>query len=649
MKKRLLSLAVACLGLAANSFGQTILTQNFATATPPAMPTGWVNTHTGAGGHGWETSSVDVSLYFSTATADAAHGTFAVVNDFASPNNDPAFMTSPTFSLAGATGAYLSFDYNFDEAYTTGTPAKYEHAWVDLSTDGGTTWTTIDTIHYITTDAWASAYISLAAYSGDANCQLRFGYTDNGGDLLGVAIDNISVFVPATNDIALTSLDQVAGTPSSWGIAGAAKTISGTVFNAGATTITSYTVYVSVNGGTPTSSTISASIPAFGTATFTDASAITALPAAGTYPVKVWVSLTGDVNPTNDSAATTVTVFDSLAPKTVLIEEFNQASCDPCAAATPNLDSVYDNNASRSIMVRYHVNFPGRDFMDSVTLDAFVQDQLTFYNVTGVPDAQVDGAYVYPGSAGPGSMSTAVLGAAASVGAPFKIAVTPTFNATTQTYSFSATVTSLASFPAGLKLRAALTVDKITYALNQSTESIPQYNFPEVAENMFPDAGGQSLAAFTAGSSQTLTGSWTKNHPWASHGDTWAYDSTLTGKIVAWVQDDATGYVYQAGYAAVSTVFTTGVATVSNNASMDVYPNPATKTATVALSLKANTNITMEVLNTLGQVVYTMPAQSRNAGVSMSTIDVSNFAAGQYFVKISAGTEVMTKQLTVIK
>jgi len=651
MKKILLTVAAA-LALGAGSFAQTTyFSQDFEGTTGSALPTGWSQTvavGTPNDSVGWNTG--DVTTLNSADFTPPAHTRFVEVNDdaFEFANNTNSFLMTPSINLAAATSPFLSFDCSY-LAQTYG--GFTEVATVEVSTDGGTTWTVVSTLAGNVALWWEPRHINLSAYAGMANVMIGFRYSDNTGWLYAWAIDNVVVSDPIANDLALTGLDQVAGAPSSWGVAGGTKTLSGTVYNNGASTVTSYNVNYIFNGGAVVTYPVTGvSIPAFTSATFTDATAITLPATAGTYPVSAWVSLTGDANAANDSATTSITVFDSLVPKTVLIEEFNQASCDPCAAATPNLDSVYANNASRSIMVRYHVNFPGRDCMDSVTLGAFVQDQLTFYNVTGVPDAQVDGAYVYPGAAGPGSMSTAVLGAAASVGSPFKIVVTPSFDAATHTYSFSAAVTSYAALPAGLTLRAALTIDKLTYAANQSTESIPQTKFPEVAENMFPNAGGQSLAAFTSGSTQTLTGSWTKDHPWASDAAVWKYDSTSTGKIVAWVQDDATGFVYQVGYAAVTTTGPEGVtAVVSNSGSMDVYPNPANKTATVALSLKENASVTMEVVNAVGQVVYTTPAQNRNSGVSMSTIDVSNFAAGQYFVKISVGTEIMTKQLTVIK
>ena len=204
---------------------------------------------------------------------------------------------------------------------------------------------------------------------------------------------------------------------------------------------------------------------------------------------------------------------------------------------------------------------------------------------------------------------------------------------------------------AGLKAYVCLVEDTLYYAANQSTESIPQTIFPQVAENMFPNGAGNTLTAFTAGSTQTITGSWVKNHPWGSNRSVWSYDSSLTGKIIVWVESSSLKYVYQAAYANIATgKNTVGVnAVTGENGRIDVYPNPASNTTTVALDLKSAAEVKLEVYNILGQLVYSVPAEQRYAGASHSTIDVSKFASGEYFVKVYIGGELLTKTLTIAK
>jgi len=586
----------------------------------------WVpisNTYTGMGS-GTDYQMITTSLFTPTGTANR-------------------WIITPSFSItAGSDSTVLQWD---DNDLGSGEDIQ---VWVS-PTAGTTAGSFTDEIYHAAAGAGNSLVthqISLGAYAGTT---ITVAFRDNTTNNWGLLLDNVEALSINTLDLGVSSINLLP-----FGQVGTAYPITGVLQNYGATTTTGLRLNYSVNGGAPVQNTVTGLSVALGS-TYNYSSATSWTPtAAGTYTIKVWAdNINGsgvDENHTNDTAVTTVLIVNTLQPKRVLVEEFNQASCDPCAEATANLDTVYINNMSRSIMVRYHVDFPGRDCIDSVTLTPFVQTRMDYYSVSGVPDAQVDGQYVYPGAAGAGTFSTTVMDEFAAAGSPLTISVTPSYNYATQTYSFTATVKGFGDIPAGLKAYAALTIDTITYAANQSTETIPQTVFPEVAENMFP-AGGTTLGAFTDGSTQTVTGTWAKNHPWGSDRSVWTYDSTCSGAIVVWVENDAETYVYQAGFAAVQTgKCTEGVTAVtSSNGSMDIYPNPANKNATIALNLINSSNVQLQVYNALGQLVYSMPAEYRNAGNSLTALDISNFASGDYIVKVTIGDQLLSKVLTVSK
>jgi len=643
MKKLLLTF-VAAIGLAASANAQLAL-ENFNAGTTPA-PAGWTLINDG---HTVSSSFTTVSGLPGHLTANAwwpqitGTGEYSMIttSDFTPSATADRWLITPSFNVTSANMVIQWDDYDLGSG---------EAIQVLVSPTAGTTAASFTATVYSApagTGGLVTHQVPLTAYNGTT---ITVAFRDNTTNNWGLFLDNVQTAVLHGLDLGVTAMYSAPFVQT-----GSSNTITGVLHNFGVTTTTSCNLNYSVNGGTPVTTSLTGLSNALGS-DYTYTSTTPWVPStAGTYVIKVWAdqinSPTGaDENNANDTFTASILVVDHLSPKTVLLEEFNQASCDPCAAATPNLDSVYVNNLATSIMVRYHVNFPGRDCMDSVTLAPFVSSRLSYYSVSGVPDAQVDGQYVYPGA---GGLSSAVIGELAAFGSPLTIAVTPTHNPTTHTYTFSAVITSAGPIPAGLKAYAALTVDTMLYAANQSTESIPQTLFPEVAENMFP-AAGSTLAAFTTGSTQTVTGSWTKDHPWASDYRVWSYDSSKNGKIVVWVEDDATKYVYQAGYAAVRTIDTTisrvGVVAVNGNSgSLEVYPNPASQSATVALNLVAADNVKFEVYNMAGQLVYSMPAEMRNPGTSRTLIDLSTFATGDYFVKVSIGSEVLTQKLNVIK
>jgi hypothetical protein len=78
-----------------------------------------------------------------------------------------------------------------------------------------------------------------------------------------------------------------------------------------------------------------------------------------------------------------------------------------------------------------------------------------------------------------------------------------------------------------------------------------------------------------------------------------------------------------------------------------VYPNPAQNELHVNINLSGDDQGTLVVYNHLGQQTF---ARAINAGKGFNnyTLDVSGFAAGQYFVSINLGSRVLPVQKLVI-
>ncbi|HTB07070.1 MAG TPA: T9SS type A sorting domain-containing protein [Bacteroidia bacterium] len=341
------------------------------------------------------------------------------------------------------------------------------------------------------------------------------------------------------------------------------------------------------------------------------------------------------------SAATAYTP----AVKMPLFEEFNQASCDPCAEATPNLDSALFNNKNTCSAVRYHVSWPGQDFMNQVTNTPFVNARVSYYTVSGVPDAKLDGSMdIYPGGIRSIELQDEIY-----IGSPFTISISSaTYNPSTDVYSANATITAEHVMPAGLVAQAALTVDTITYAKSQTTETIPQTVFPQVAEDMMPSSSGTSLAAFTTvGATQTLTLSWTKNHPWGASPQTWTYDSNKNAAhLTIFIQDNTSKYVYQSA----NTLFTnvvTGINELSDVNYFNIYPNPTSNNATIAFNLEQSKNVNIEVYNMLGEKVYSELQGTMAAGQHEVIINSKALRSGIYFVRFMTDDGAITKKLIV--
>ena len=83
---------------------------------------------------------------------------------------------------------------------------------------------------------------------------------------------------------------------------------------------------------------------------------------------------------------------------------------------------------------------------------------------------------------------------------------------------------------------------------------------------------------------------------------------------------------------------------------VEVYPNPVTDQLNLKYTVSRNTNVTIKVMDVLGNDVLTI-SQSRTVDIGEQKISysVSNkLPRGFYFVRIIAGTESVIKRINVL-
>lgn len=345
-------------------------------------------------------------------------------------------------------------------------------------------------------------------------------------------------------------------------------------------------------------------------------------------------------------------------PKMVLIEDFTQASCDPCFIAAPNIDSVLLKNQNFCAAIRYHDYWPGTDYMNAavndVTIDGsysqteVVGPRVSYYGVNSEPDGFMDGTYNFdPASITSGDIQSEAF----QLGSPFTITQADTFNYAKNLFTVAVTITAYQSFPAGLTLQAVLEVDTMKYSFDQSTEdpgnnSTYLLNFPEVAEEMIPTSSGTALGAVTNGEVKNINLSWKKNRSWGYEPKTYKYDSTGV-HMVLFIQDNSSKTVYQASYAAPVIL---GVQNIDNSITgFNLYPNPTKDLTNISFALSQSQNVTVEVYNLLGQKVFTTPMIMMGGGQHIYSIETSTFHSGVYFVQLTTNGSTLTKRLEVIK
>lgn len=81
----------------------------------------------------------------------------------------------------------------------------------------------------------------------------------------------------------------------------------------------------------------------------------------------------------------------------------------------------------------------------------------------------------------------------------------------------------------------------------------------------------------------------------------------------------------------------------------NVYPNPSHENASVAITLKSDADVKVQVYNSLGALVYNGANQKFTPGKHNIAINCSDLNSGLYFVSVLAGENKITKRLIVNK
>lgn len=198
----------------------------------------------------------------------------------------------------------------------------------------------------------------------------------------------------------------------------------------------------------------------------------------------------------------TVVYAQSTTQRIVLVEEFTQASCPPCASQNPAFNTFLGNNASKVAMIKYQTDWPGDDPMNANN-PTDVATRVSYYGVTGVPDAYMDGV----GQGSPAGLTQAELNTQYNNPSKFDIQIAHQYSTTFDSLNITMTIRALdaVTITGQFKGHLVLTEDTIDYngippGTNGETE------FYGVMRKMFPNANGTTLPnTWTTGQIETLT------------------------------------------------------------------------------------------------------------------------------------------------
>lgn len=276
-----------------------------------------------AGNGGW--SSVGVELAWELGDPEGAFidTAFSGVNAWATnlnqlnyENGEYSILLSPCFDLSNLTeDPVISF------AIIHESEVGWDGAWMEVSTDGGTTWARLGNTGegenwYTNTDffngfidqawdgesgngiEWVNAEHILEGVAGSSNVRVRFVFSS---DLSvnfyeGFAIDDISIHPQAQLDLVSLSIE---GPEDNCSLG--EEQVSFKFWNKGLQTVSNFPVGFRADGGVAQYETYTGSVAQFDTVTYTFTTQLADLSAIGLHTIDVFTALAGDEYTDSDS------------------------------------------------------------------------------------------------------------------------------------------------------------------------------------------------------------------------------------------------------------------------------------------------------------------------------------------------------------
>ncbi|XOV68586.1 MAG: T9SS type A sorting domain-containing protein [Fluviicola sp.] len=328
-----------------------------------------------------------------------------------------------------------------------------------------------------------------------------------------------------------------------------------------------------------------------------------------------------------------------------VVETFTSSTCPPCNPGNQQLESILSNgqNDDNTVSIKYQLDWPGSGD-PYFTVEG--GDRADGYGVSGVPSSYLDGQT----SLNPNNLTQGDLDVVHAVAPKALISGIYQIDVATQTVSVDVDVEMLENTPPGVRLYMAI----FEYETTGNVASNGETQFEHVMKKMINGVGGVVMSPMMAGEVYNWTGSYTfegnyrlpanANNP-IDHSIEHSVEEFSDLGVAIWVQTLLDRSVYQAAYAV------PGVVGVDENpntiASAELYPNPSSTMTTVAIQSIETQDITLELINTHGQILSAETLKDVPAGRTTHNLNIAELANGMYTVRISSESGLVSKRLVV--
>jgi thiol-disulfide isomerase/thioredoxin len=342
------------------------------------------------------------------------------------------------------------------------------------------------------------------------------------------------------------------------------------------------------------------------------------------------VNGTTDFDEINNEIEHTIQSYEYVTQKIPLYEHFTSNTCGPCASFNPGFQDLLDANNVNSIVdgktnaIKYQVNYPGaadQSFNDEV------DQRHTYYGVTGVPTAHIDG--VVTGS------SQTNLDQRSAIPCFLDINGTAVTNDGLNV-EVNATISSFSDDYQNTKLYIAIVENEYYNNLGSNGET----QFYQVHRKMMPSTNGLTVNLSNGSTVEIIDSTtFTIGDVVANSYNLWqGLDNCV---VIAFVQNDNTKEVYQSKVIEI-TGNTVASIVESNELDLSIMPNPASNTITMSLGA-TDQNVQVSIHSITGQKITQLSVE-KSSNTQNIPMDISSLNSGVYTITlITNNTKLVRK------
>ncbi len=603
--------------------------------------------------------------------------TFAVSTSWLNPtsNNASAWLITPTINNIAIntvlTWEAIAPDINNQDGY------EVYISTVNTNTPTISQFTNL--VYSITSEnsSWQTHGISLSAFAGQ---NIRIAFKNNSNNKYQLWIDDI-VVSNITNAFDASTIKQ---SVYKYSTINTNNTLSATFKNTGYTPISNLTINYKINNNVSISETKILS-PALNYLDSKDLSFTipynSSIPQYSTF--KIWPTLINgqsDQSAINDTVYGSITLSSSIPSKKIFLEEFTSVNCGWCPDANTTLASIL--NADSNVVVgSIHDN----DNMQSVEGNNLILDY-----VNTLPSASID-QYTFPNHDVVAVDKTAwasLINNRKAMIVPATVTVTNvSYNNSTKQINATVSSTFVGDVKGDYRLNLYVKENNVfgptnDFSDNQWNQHSSLFNIPSssyyqlgsylnTSENLLNTSeykhqyvinkiidgayGATGIIPFNGQTNgQTYSKTYTYTLPNTTSGE-FRYNADniyLIGILSEYNANTKERAILNVAETKLTSnpEITVGINEITsiNDFNLQIFPNPTSEICHLNYTLKNNEFVTINIYNTLGELVY-IETKHINAGSVNHIIDVNKLTAGNYTIQVLFKANTMTKKLTIIK